>query len=106
MKLSTKREDIKTVEDVFQLKFEPKLPGVNKVFSTVCNKPTLLKVLSNDEVIPPLATRIFKREFLTEKQLRFNEKIGDDAELLFTVEAMFQTEEIIFASNVFYIAPK
>ena len=106
MKLSTKREDIKTVEDVFQLKSEPKLPGVNKVFSTVCNKPTLLKVLSNDEVIPPLATRIFKREFLTEKQLRFNEKIGDDAELLFTVEAMFQTEEIIFASNVFYIAPK
>ena len=84
----------------------PSFQKFEGVFRGKLDKPTLLKVLSNDEVIPPLQTRIFKREFLTEKQIRFNEKIGDDAELLFTVEAMFQTEEIIFASNVFYIAPR
>ena len=102
MKLSNEHEDA----EILRLKSEPDLPGVKKVFSTACSKSKLLKVLSNDEVIPPLQTRIFKREFLSEKQLRFNEKIGDDAELLFAIEAMFQTEEIIFASNVFYIAPR
>ena len=105
IKLSTEREDNNNGEQLLRLKSEEDIPNVGKVFSTSCNKSTLLKILSNDGVVLPLQTRIFKRKFLMENKIEFNEKIKDDAELLFTLDAMFQTDEILFASNVFYVAP-
>lgn len=69
------------------------------------DKPTFLKFLAKDEVFSPLGTRIFKRDFLLEHGIDFKEKIGDDAEILFTLDAIFQTNEIIFTPNTFYIAP-
>ncbi len=65
---------------------------------------SLLKILSSDKIFSPLGTRVFKRKFLEENKIRFNEKIGDNAENLFVIEAMFQTDEIIFPPNIFYIA--
>lgn len=69
------------------------------------DKSTLLRILASDEIIFPIGTRLFKRKFLEENKIRFNEKIGDDAENLFVLDALFQTNEIIFSSQVAYIAP-
>ena len=78
---------------------------MNEVFRDKLDKLTLLKVLSNDETFSPLGTRLFKRKFLEENKIRFNEKIGDDAENLFVIDALFQTDEIIFMPDIFYVAP-
>ena len=75
------------------------------IFREKLNKQTLLRVFADNETFPPLGTRIFKRKFLLEHEIKFKEKIGDDAETLFTLDAIFQTDEIIFTSNIFYVAP-
>ena len=79
--------------------------NMNGIFREKLDKLTLLKIFSNDETFPPLQTRIFKRKFLAENKIAFNEKLGDEAEQLFTLEAMFQTAEIIFISQPHYVAP-
>lgn len=79
--------------------------NLNDVFREKLDKSTLLKILSSDETFFPLATRIFGRKFLEGNKILFNEKIGDDAENLFVIDALFQTEEIIFTSQPTYIAP-
>lgn len=79
--------------------------NLDGLFHDHSDKPTLLKVLSSDEVPFPIETRIFKRKFLEENKIRFNEKIGDNAEILFVIDALFQTEDIIFTTDIFYIAP-
>ena len=81
------------------------MDGMNDVFLKKLDKLRLLKLLADDENFFPIATRVFKRTFLEEKKIRFNEKIGDDAENLFALDAMFQTDKIIFMSPTFYIAP-
>ena len=63
---------------------------------------TLLKFLANNDVPPPIGTRIFKRKFLAENRLRFG---SSDSEILFVVNAMLQADENIFTQNPFYVAP-
>ncbi|MBQ3726635.1 MAG: alpha-1,2-fucosyltransferase [Selenomonadaceae bacterium] len=103
------KEDARGGIDIFGKKFAAKimsaLQNMNGVFREKLDKSTLMKILSQDEKIFPIGTRVFSRKFLAENKIRFNEKIGDDAENLFAVEAMFQTEEIIFMSPIFYAAP-
>ena len=89
----------------FTMKRSSVFQNLNGVFAGKLNKPTLLKILSQDENFFPIGTRLFSRNFLAENKIRFNEKIGADAENLFAVEAMFQTEKIIFLSSLFYVAP-
>lgn len=89
----------------FVLKKMSVFQNLDGVFRDKLDKSTLLKVLSNDETPFPIGTKIFKRKFLEEKGIRFNEKIGDDAENLFIIDALFQTKEIIFTPKIAYIAP-
>ena len=71
------------------------------------NKMTLLRILSSNAKPVPLATRAFKRKFLLDNEIRFDERVSDnDAELLFTVEAMLRTGKIIFTPQPIYAAPK
>ncbi len=68
------------------------------------DKATLLKIFSVNGGSESLATKIFKRSFLADKGIRFDDT--DDAEILFIVNAMLQAGENMFVPNVFYIAPK
>ena len=103
------KEDASDGFDIFGKNFSVKnmsaFQNMNGVFREKLDKSTLLKLLSQDEKIFPIGTRVFSRKFLAENKIRFNEKIGDDAENLFVVEAMFQTDKIIFVSPIFYAAP-
>ena len=97
--------DIDIAGRKFFLKKMPAFQNMNGFFNGKLDKLSLLRIFANDEKFFPIATRVFKRTFLKENKIRFNEKIGDDAENFFTLDAMFQTEEIMFSSLPFYVAP-
>ena len=97
--------DIDIAGKKFFLKKMPAFQNMNGVFVGKLDKLTLLRIFAGNETFFPIATKVFKRKFLEENKIRFNEKIGDDAENLFALDAMFQTDKIIFASLTFYVAP-
>ena len=97
--------DIEIADKKFVMKKISAFQNFQGVFHDKLDKQTLLRIFANNETFPPLSTRIFKRKFILEHGIKFNEKIGDDAEALFTLEAIFQTDEIIFTPNIFYVAP-
>lgn len=99
------RGDIVLADKKFVLNKMTPFQNLNGIFRDKLDKSTLLRILASDEIIFPIGTRLFKRKFLEENKIRFNEKIGDDAEKLFVLDALFQTNEIIFSSQVAYIAP-
>ena len=99
------RGDINISGRKFFLKRMPAFQNMNGIFRGKLDKLTLLKILANNEKFFPIAAKIFKRKFLEENKIRFDEKIGDDAENLFALDAMFQTDKIIFTSLTFYVAP-
>ena len=105
--ISYLKEDERGTIDIsgkkFVLKKMSAFQNLNGGLRNKLDKTTLLKILANDEIPFPIGTRIFKREFLEENKICFNEKIGDDAEKLFIIDAMFQTEEIIFMPQFAYI---
>lgn len=55
---------------------------------------------------PLIGTKFFRRDFLTENALRFNEKGKTDFELIFVAAAFMMSQEVFFAPNTFYVAPR
>ena len=102
------KEDAGGNAELFGKKFLVKkmsvFQGMDSVLIKKLGKAMLMKILSQDETFFPIGTKLFEREFLMKNKIRFNEKIGDEAENLFAVEAMFQTDEIIFVPLLFYAA--
>ncbi len=98
--------DIDIADKKFVMEKFSAFPNFQGVFHEKLDKQTLLRIFTNEGTFPPLGTRIFKRKFLVEQEIKFKEKIGDDAEILFTIDAIFQTDEIIFIPNIFYLAPR
>ncbi len=68
------------------------------------DKATLFKILANNDGSTPLAAKVFKRQFLADNGIRFDD--GDDAIQMFAANAMLKADEIIFTPNPFYIAPR
>ncbi len=89
----------------FTLKKMSAFKDTDGVLRGKLDKIDLLKILLEDEQIFPLQTRLFKLEFLKDNDIGFDEKIGDDAENLFVIDAIFHAEESFFMSYVFYVAP-
>ena len=101
-----KHGNININDEKFTIKKMSAFKNADGIFRGKSDMMTLLKILSEDERIFPLQTRLFKLKLLKENGIRFDEKIGDDAENLFVIDAMFHAEEIIFMSDVFYVAPR
>ena len=53
-----------------------------------------------------VGTKFFKRKFLNENKIRFNENEKVDAELKFVVDAFLSTDKIIFTPTIFYVKLK
>lgn len=68
------------------------------------DKATLFKILANNDGSTPLAAKVFKRQFLADNGIRFDD--GDDAIQMFAANAMLHADEMIFTPQVFYIAPR
>ena len=97
--------EIKINDRNYSLKNMSAFQNVTGIVRNKFDKMTLLKILSEDERIFPLQTRMFKLKFLRENKISFDEKIGDDAENLFVFNGIFRTAEIIFTTTVSYVAP-
>ena len=79
---------------------------VHRIYGVTYSRATLLKILTDNGCCELIGTNVFKRKFLTDNALNFNERLdGRDAELMFTINAMLQTNEINFMPELFYIAP-
>lgn len=76
--------------------------GLQGTLQAKFDKPTILKILAENKITPPLGAKLFKRKLLVENKIRF--KDTGDAEILFMVEAMLQAQENLFVSNPFYVA--
>lgn len=61
-----------------------------------------LSLLINGQLDNLLGTKIFKRDFLNENKIRFNENPGADAELKFLVDTFLCTEKFIVVPQLFY----
>ena len=75
------------------------------------NTPTVMQIddtsklalLSNKQLDNMLGTKIFKREFLNENKIRFDENLkGESTELLFLVNAFMHTDKIVVVPQIFY----
>ena len=64
-----------------------------------------LKMLSTQQMNSFFATKLFKRKFLIENNIIFKEEINNNFEILFLIECMYKTSNVIFIPQIFYIAP-
>lgn len=55
---------------------------------------------------PLLGTKFFRRKFLEENVLRFNENVTTNFELLFVANAFMLSKDVAFLPSIFYIAPR
>ena len=79
------------------------LSNVTEIFRGKFDKPTILKLLAS--TVAPVGTKVFKRKFLSDNAIKFDEKLNDvDSDLFFMVEAMFKADEMIFTPEKFFIA--
>ena len=90
----------------FTLETDAAFRGLQGALRGKFDKPTLFKIFATNEAATPLATKMFKREFLADKRIRFNEQNGDEVRRSFAIDSMLQADEMIFTPNVYYIAPQ
>ncbi len=103
------REDVNGTVDAggrkFSVESDAAFPNAKKIFRDKLDSATVLKILAANEVTVPIGSKVFKREFLTDRNIRFDES-GINAETCFMTEAMLKSDEQIFLLKPFYIAPK
>lgn len=101
------REDSRGTIDVAGRKFvaesDELLRDITEKLRGKFDKPTILKLLAISVV--PVGTKVFKRKFLSDNALKFDETLCNDAELFFIVAAMFKADEMIFTPERFFVAP-
>ena len=61
-----------------------------------------LILLGTNQLNNLIGTKFFRRDFLNENKIRFDENLSADAELKFLVDAFLGTEKITFMPQVFY----
>lgn len=96
--------DISLAGKNFSVQVDAAFNGLQNTLIGKFDKLTLLKILAVNDSPTPLATKIFKRKFLANKKILFNEN-SEDIDLQFTVDALLKSEELIFVPQIFYIAP-
>ncbi len=60
-----------------------------------------LKLLGGDFINNLISTKLFKRKFLLDNKIQFNEHNEDNSELLFVTDAMMSAKEIVFTPAYF-----
>ena len=90
----------------FGLEVDAAFRGLQGNLRVKFDKPTLFKILATNGGATPFAAKVFKRKFLTDKGIRFNDNSGDEVQRQFTIDAMLKADEMIFTPQVFYIAPR
>ena len=61
-----------------------------------------LMLLATNQLNNLIGTKFFKLKFLRENKIRFDEKIGASAKLMFLVDCFMRTENVILVPQIFY----
>ena len=86
----------------FIARIDAPFQNLNAVAELKIESAQKLNLLATNQISNLLGTKFFKRDFLNENKIRFDEKLGADAELMFLVNAFMHTENIVFVPQVFY----
>lgn len=86
----------------FAIQTDAPFKNLNTVTEMKIDSAQKLILLATNQLNNLIGTKFFKRDFLTENKIRFDENLGADAELMFLVNAFMRTEKITFMPQVFY----
>ena len=86
----------------FSVKVDSAFQGLNTISEIKLTVQQKLTALGSNGINDLVGTKFFKRQFLNENKIRFNENEAVDAELKFIVDAFLSTEKITFVPAVFY----
>ena len=86
----------------FTLKPDSAFDKLKKITEISWSSQRKLMALGLNGINGLVGTKFFKRKFLEENHIRFNEGEGVDAELAFVVNAFMATEKITFVPQLFY----
>lgn len=86
----------------FSLKADATFQNLNGIAEIEIPHHQKLLALGSQGINGLVGTKFFKRKFLNENKIRFNESEGVDAELKFIVDAFMSTEKITFVPALFY----
>ena len=98
------RGNISMANRKFVLEADAAFDGLQENLQRNFDRSTLFKILATDEDATSLASKVFKREFLADNNIRFDET--DNATQMFITDAMLKADEMIFTPDLFYIAPR
>ena len=85
----------------FSLKIDEDFKNIERNEKLIADSVQKLRLLADKKLNTLFCTKIFKRKFLTENNIRFRENLGSDSELLFLAETFLQTEEIMLVDRTF-----
>ncbi len=88
----------------FSIKTDEPFKNLNGFTEIKIDDAQKLMLLGSQQINNSLGTKFFKRGFLNEHNIRFDETLkgGGTAELKFLAEAILATENIVFAPSAFY----
>ena len=76
--------------------------NLNTVTEIKIDAAQKLMLLATNQLNNLIGTKFFKLKFLRENKIRFDEKIGASAELMFIVDCFMRTENVILVPQIFY----
>lgn len=84
------------------MKVDNAFQGLNTLAEINLSAQQKLMALGSQGINGLVGTKFFKRKFLEENNIRFNENDSVNAELAFVVNAFMATEKITFVPQLFY----
>lgn len=85
----------------FSFRVDNSLQNLNDIAEIEIPNNQKLMALGSGGINNLVCTKFFKRKFLIENNIRFNENENIDAELTFVTESFLKTEKIVFVPQVF-----
>ena len=85
----------------FSLRTDEQFKNLKEFMEFKISNTQKVMMLASQQINNSIGTKFFKREFLTDNEIYFDENLGDDTELFFLISAFMHGEDIIFIPQIF-----
>mgnify|MGYP002621800080 CR=1 FL=1 len=85
----------------FSLRTDEQFKNLKEFSEINISNAQKVMMLASRQINNSISTKFFKREFLTDNEIYFDENLGADTELFFLISAFMHGEDIIFIPQVF-----
>ena len=102
----SKNENKDTSSKQFNAKLDAPFSNLKTNLRLNINDLTKLQLLVNQQINKFIGTKIFKRSYLIEKNIKFKDYLEDKAEFFFIIESFYQTSNFLFIPQIFYFVSK